>query len=47
MPAVLFGLLALLLILRVPLAFSLGIATVVPITCGVPGSSSAWSAPPW
>jgi C4-dicarboxylate transporter DctM subunit len=34
MPAILFGLLALLLILRVPLAFSLGIATVVTMAIG-------------
>jgi C4-dicarboxylate transporter, DctM subunit len=34
MPAILFGLLAVLLILRVPLAFSLGIATVVTMAIG-------------
>jgi C4-dicarboxylate transporter, DctM subunit len=42
MPAILFGLLALLLLLRVPLAFSLGIATVVTMAIdGIPLTSLA------
>jgi C4-dicarboxylate transporter DctM subunit len=42
MPAILFGLLAVLLLLRVPLAFSLGIATVVTMAIdGIPLTSLA------